>query len=48
MSKLTKKQQKVQEMLADFAQPATAVDALKNYRKYQKQHQNLTKQWNAT
>ena len=29
MSKLTKKQQKVQEMLADFTQPATAVDALK-------------------
>lgn len=36
MSKLTKKQQKVQEMLADFAQPATAVDALKKLQEISK------------
>lgn len=36
MSKLTKKQQKVQEMLVDFAQPATAVDALKKLQEISK------------
>lgn len=36
MSKLTKKQQKVQEMLTDFAQPATAVDALKKLQEISK------------
>lgn len=37
MSKLTKKQQKVQEMLADFTQPATAVDALKKLQEISKE-----------
>ena len=29
MAKLTKKQKKIQEMMADFAQPSTALDAIK-------------------
>lgn len=48
MSKLTKKQKKMQEMLEGFVQPSTAVDAIKNYKKFQKKFQNLTKQLNAT
>ena len=37
MSKLTKKQKKVQEMLADFTQPSTAVDALKKLQEISKE-----------
>ncbi len=37
MSKLTKKQQKVQQLLADFNQPATAVDAIKKLQEISKE-----------
>ena len=42
MSKLTKKQKKMQEMLEGFEQPSTAVAA--SYKKSQKKWQNSMKQ----
>ena len=37
MAKLTKKQKKMQEMLADFTQPATAVDSIKKLKEISKE-----------
>lgn len=37
MAKLTKKQRKMQEMLADFTQPATAVDCIKKLKEISKE-----------
>lgn len=37
MSKLTKKQKKMQEMLAEFTQPATAVDSIKKLKEISKE-----------
>ena len=36
MSKLTKKQKKMQEMLEGFVQPSTAVDAIKKLQEISK------------
>ena len=48
MSKLTKKQKKISEMMEGFTQPCSASEAIfKNYKKYLKKHANLTKQLNA-
>ena len=44
MSKITKKQKKLQELLADFEQPASGRDAL---IKYLKKLQNSMKQLNV-
>ena len=37
MAKLTKKQQKVQEMLADFQQPSNIADAIKKLQEISKE-----------
>ena len=37
MSKLTKKQKKMQEMLEGFVQPATAVDTIKKLKEISKE-----------
>ena len=37
MSKLTKKQKKMQEMLEGFTQPATAVDTIKKLKEISKE-----------
>ena len=42
MSKLTKKQQKMQTMLEGFEQPATAVDAIKKLQEISKEVSKLS------
>ena len=47
MSKITKKQKKLQELLADFEQPASGRDALIKLQEVSKEVQNSMKQLNV-
>ena len=48
MSKITKKQKKLQELLADFQQPASGREALVKLQEVSKKLLNSTKLLNAT